>query len=191
MVLVVDPESLRVISSSIGMYNLMEHHVSIVEDLMKKRAPFRDQAVLYFVEPNEQSISKVIEDWTPEKGKRGPLYGDTVFLYFLGRLPDELFGKIKECKELVKRVKVLKEVNLDFLTKEAGAFHFDMGKDTSIYSDLYLSAGGGRGRDAIARSNDIQVGYGLCNVERIPTRAFPGQEWIVQEPGIPISTKDE
>ena len=35
MVLVVDPESLRVISSSVGMYNLMEQHVSIVEDLMK------------------------------------------------------------------------------------------------------------------------------------------------------------
>jgi len=139
MVLVVDPESLRVISSSIGMYNLMEHHVSIVEDLMKKRAPFRDQSVLYFVEPNEQSIGKIIEDWTPKPGSKGPLYGDTVFLYFLGRLPDELFGLIKSCKELVKRIKVLKEVNLDFLTKEAGAFHFDMGKSSSIYSDLYLS----------------------------------------------------
>jgi len=139
MVLVVDPESLRVISSSIGMYNLMEHHVSIVEDLMKKRAPFRDQSALYFVEPNEESIGKIIQDWTPEKGSKGPLYGDTVFLYFLGRLTDELFGKIKSCKELVKRIKVLKEVNLDFLTKEAGAFHFDMGKSSSIYSDLYLS----------------------------------------------------
>eukprot|EP00579_Thalassiosira_antarctica_P011699 CAMPEP_0201909772 /NCGR_PEP_ID=MMETSP0903-20130614/1389_1 /ASSEMBLY_ACC=CAM_ASM_000552 /TAXON_ID=420261 /ORGANISM="Thalassiosira antarctica, Strain CCMP982" /LENGTH=611 /DNA_ID=CAMNT_0048444319 /DNA_START=166 /DNA_END=1998 /DNA_ORIENTATION=- len=138
MVLVVDPESLRVISSSIGMYNLMEHHVSIVEDLMKKRAPFRDQAVLYFVEPNEKSIKRIIEDWTPSVGKKGPLYGDTVFLYFLGRLPDELFSMIKSCKELVKRVKVLKEVNLDFLTKEADAFHFDM-KTDSLYSDLYLS----------------------------------------------------
>lgn len=39
----------------------------------------------------------------------------------------------------MKRIKVLKEVNLDFLTKEAGAFHFDMGKESSIYSDLYLS----------------------------------------------------
>jgi len=138
MVLVVDPESLRVISSSIGMYNLMEHHVSIVEHLMKKRAPFRDQAVLYFVEPNEKSLARIIEDWTPSKGKKGPLYGDAVFLYFLGRLPDELFGMIKKCKELVKRVKVLKEVNLDFLTKAAHAYHFDM-KDPSIYSDLYLS----------------------------------------------------
>jgi syntaxin-binding protein 1 len=139
MVLVVDPESLRVISSSIGMYNLMEHHVSIVEDLTKGRAPFRDQAVLYFVEPTEESLNRIIEDWTPKKGsKKGPLYGDVVFLYFLGRLPDELFAKIKGCKELVKRVKVLKEVNLDFLTKEADAFHFDM-KDASIYSELYLS----------------------------------------------------
>lgn len=139
MVLVVDPESLRVISSSIGMYNLMEHHVSIVEDLMKKRAPFRDQAALYLVEPNEVSIGKIIQDWTPSKDKKGPLYGNSVFLYLLGRLPDELFARIKSCKELVKRVKVLKEVNLDFLTKEAGAFHFDMGKKPSIYSDLYLS----------------------------------------------------
>ena len=140
MVLVVDPESLRVISSSVGMYNLMEQHVSIVEDLMKKRAPFRDQAVLYFVEPNESSIAKIIEDWTPSKGKKGPLYGNTVFLYFLGGLSDELFGKIKGCRELVKRIKVLKEVNLDFCLKEANAFHFDMGKPGSIYSDLYLSS---------------------------------------------------
>jgi syntaxin-binding protein 1 len=140
IVLVVDPQSLRVISSSIGMYNLMEHHVSIVEDLMKKRAPFRDQAVLYLVEPNEESVSRIIEDWTPNKTtlKQGPLYGNTIFLYFLGRLPDALFAKIKACKELVKRVKILQEVNLDFLTKEAQGFHFDM-TSPSIYADLYMS----------------------------------------------------
>lgn len=142
MVLVVDPESLRVISSSIGMYSLMEHQVSIVEHLMKKRAPFRDQAVLYLVEPNKRSLARIIDDWTPAKLKKGPLYGDSVYLYFLGRLPDDLFGMIKSCKELVKRVKVLKEVNLDFLTKEAYAYHFDM-KVPSLYSDLYLSRGVG------------------------------------------------
>ncbi len=147
MVLVVDPEALRVISSSIGMYNLMEHHVSIVEDLMKKRAPFRDQAVLYLVEPNEESVAKIIEDWTPppittstkKKGGGGPLYGNTIFLYFLGRLPDSLFGQIKSCKELVRRIKVLKEVNIDFLLKESRAFHFDMGKTSPIFTSLYQS----------------------------------------------------
>ena len=145
MVLVVDAEALRVISSSIGMYNLMEHHVSIVEDLMKKRAPFRDQAVLYLVEPNEESVAKIIEDWTPTTASKkgggggGPLYGNTVFLYFLGRLPDSLFGQIKSCKELVRRIRVLKEVNIDFLIKESRAFHFDMGKSSPIYPSLYQS----------------------------------------------------
>ena len=140
IVLVVDPQALRVISSSIGMYNLMEHHVSIVEDLMKKRAPFRGQAVLYLVEPCEESVSRIIDDWTPNKVtmKQGPLYGNTVFLYFLGRLPDALFTKIKACKELVKRVKILQEVNLDFLTKEAQAFHFDM-KSAKLNPELYMS----------------------------------------------------
>jgi syntaxin-binding protein 1 len=138
MVLVVDPESLRVISSSIGMYNLMEHHVSIVENLMKKRAPFKDQCVIYLVEPKGESVRKVIEDWTPCRERKGPLYGNTVFLYFLGRLNDDLFTEIKGCKELVKRIKVLKEVNLDFLIKDAQSYHFDM-KHPSLYSELYLS----------------------------------------------------
>jgi hypothetical protein len=61
----------------------MEHHVSIVEDLMKKRAPFRDQAVLYLVEPNEESVARIIQDWTPNKVtlKQGPLYGNLVVYY--------------------------------------------------------------------------------------------------------------
>lgn len=127
MVLVVDKASLRMVSSSIGMYHLMEHRVTIVEDLNKKRAPFRDQAVIYLIEPTLQSVSTMIEDWTPSREKKkGPPYGDNVFVYTLGRLPDELFGEIKKCKELVKRLKALGEVNLDFLTKEAMAFHFDM-----------------------------------------------------------------
>ena len=119
----------------------MEHRVSIVEDLMKRRAPFRDQAVLYLVEPCEESVSRIIDDWTPNKVtlKHGPLYGNSIFLYFLGRLPDALFAKIKSCKELVKRVKILQEVNLDFLTKEGQAFHFDM-KSPYIYSDLYATS---------------------------------------------------
>lgn len=138
MVLVVDPESLRVISSSIGMYNLMEHHVSIVENLVKKRAPFKDQCVIYLMEPKEESIVQLIRDWTPCKDRKGPLYGNTVFLFFLGRLDDELFRLIKGCKELVKRIKVLKEVNLDFLTKDAQAYHFDI-KEPHVYAELYLS----------------------------------------------------
>lgn len=127
----------------------MEHRVSIVEDLMKDRAPFRDQAVVYLVGPTEESVQRIVQDWTPpapprcseqghaRKPTRGPPYGDTVFLYFLGRLSNALFDKIKRCKELVKRTKVLKEIHLDFLTKEAMAYHLDMGGPRSAFPDMY------------------------------------------------------
>ena len=155
MVLVVDSTALRVISSSIGMYNLMEHRVSIVEDLMKVRAPFRDMAVLYVVEPTAQSVQRIINDWTPTKKSTGPLYGDTIFLYFLGHLSDTLFTAMKQCKQLVSRIKILKEINLNFITKEAMAFHLDnmnsisgsggeanvtsLSITGSIYTELYIT----------------------------------------------------
>jgi len=128
MVLIVDPPALRVLSSAIGMYDLMERRVTLVEDLTKKRAPFRDMGAIYFLTPTKQSIDRLIRDWTPSATQKEPLYGNAIFLYFLGRLPDPLLDMIKGCKPLVKRVKALGEVNVDFLVKEDRVFHLDMKK---------------------------------------------------------------
>jgi len=137
MVLIVDKESTRIISSCIGMYNLMESRVTLVEDLTKKRAPYRQSAPIYFISPTHESVDRLIEDWTPSKRKgKEPLYADTVFLYFTKTIPDELFQKIKTCKPLFKRLKALGEVNIDFITNEIRAFHFDM---KSSFAPLFQS----------------------------------------------------
>mmetsp|Transcript_26886 Transcript_26886/g.79458 ORF Transcript_26886/g.79458 Transcript_26886/m.79458 type:complete len:645 (-) Transcript_26886:151-2085(-) len=128
MVLIVDPPSLRVLSSAVGMYDLMERRVTLVEDLVKERAPFRDMGAIYLLTPTKQSIDRLLRDWTPSENQKEPRYGNAVFLYFLGRLPDNLLAMIKTCKPLLKRVKALGEVNIDFLTKEDRAFHLDMKK---------------------------------------------------------------
>lgn len=151
--MVVDDDSLRVISSVLGMYNLMEQRVTIVEDLKKKRAPFRDMAALYFLSPTDESVNRLIEDWTPSESRKEPLYGDSAFMYFISRLPDHLLAKIKKCRPLVKRAKALGEVNVDFLAKEERAFHLDM---DSCFSRLFLR-GSGRdpSRDEITIANRI------------------------------------
>lgn len=172
MVLVVDYTALRAISSSIGMYDLMEHRVSIVEDLTRVRAPFRDMAVLYVVEPSARSVRCIVDDWTPPPptqtkksttttttttNKGGPLYGNTIFLYFLGHLPNALFAQIKGCKQLASRIKILKEINLHFLTKEGMAFHFDnmngSGNDGG--------GGGGGGASSGVKSSTMTVGSSI------------------------------
>jgi len=129
MILVVDAVGLRMISSAMGMYDLMEHRVTTVENLGMKRAPFKDMAVIYLIAPTEESIQRVIDDWTDESKR---LYANAVFLNFLYRVPDELVSKLKTCRNLLKRLKVFTEVNVDFIVKESHAFHLDMKHSLSL-----------------------------------------------------------
>jgi hypothetical protein len=121
-VLVVDEHSMRVISAAVGMYDIMERRVTLVESLDKKRAPFQDMGAIYLVEPTPESVRKVVADFSGPK----PLYGSDVFLFFLGRLPDRLLDEVKRCRPLLKRIKALSEVNVDFLAKEERAFNLDL-----------------------------------------------------------------
>jgi len=124
---------MRVISTAVGMYDIMERKVTIVESLEKKRAPFPDMGAIYILEPTAASVSRVVEDF-----QNKPLYGKAVFLFFLGHLDDSLFEQIKGCKHLIKRLKGLTEINIDFLAKEERAFSFDMRDD---FASIYLRQG--------------------------------------------------
>lgn len=121
---------MKVVSAAVGMYDIMERKVTLVESLQKKRAPFPDMGAIYLMAPIADSVSKCMADFS---GKL-PLYGDSVFLYFLGRLPDRLLEQIKTCKPLLRRVKCLVEINLDFLAVQERAFTFDM---RSAFCELY------------------------------------------------------
>ena len=116
MILVVDGRSMRVVSSAIGMYDIMENHVSLVEDIDKKRAPFKDMGVIYLLSGTEESVNHLVADY------ENPLYGKNAFVYFLGPVPNHELDKIKQCRPLLKRLKALGEINIDFLVKEERAF---------------------------------------------------------------------
>lgn len=112
------------------MYDIMEKKITLVESLDKKRAPFPDMGAIYLVEPTAESVQKIIDDFSTT-----PLYGNAVFLYFTGRLPDSLLNQIKMCKQLLKRVKALSEINIDFLAVEQRSFTLDM---RETFSSFYL-----------------------------------------------------
>lgn len=135
-VLILDNHAMRVISAAVGMYDIMEKRITLVESLDKKRAPFPDMGAIYFLDPNADSVAKLVADWSDPSNKR--LYGSAVFLYFLGRLPDNLLAQIKMCRPLLKRIKGLMEINVDFLAVEERAFTFDM---RHAFPSFYLRRG--------------------------------------------------
>eukprot|EP00980_Cylindrotheca_fusiformis_P017848 scaffold5653_cov147-Cylindrotheca_fusiformis.AAC.10 len=143
-VLIVDDPSMKVISSAVGMYDIMERQISLVESLDKKRAPFKDMAAIYILSPKSDSVQKLVADYSD---KTKLLYGDAVFVYFLGPVPRKLLETITQCKPLIKRLKALSEINVDFLVKEDRAYKLDVSKDFSSY---YLKPAGSAGEKAIA-----------------------------------------
>lgn len=139
MVLIMDDASMKIISSTIGMYDLMEHRVNLVEHLRLRRNSYRTSAPIYFLTPTHDSVDRLVQDWSKSKTRKEAMYADCVFLYFTRALPDELFQKIAACKPLARRLKSLVELNIDYVASELQSFHFDM-KSNSVFKDLFNSA---------------------------------------------------
>ena len=73
-------QSTRVISTVLTMYDIMEERVTLVESLEKKRQPFPEMDVIYFVAPSTEAVSKLAEDF---KGQA--TYGN-VHIFFLSKV---------------------------------------------------------------------------------------------------------
>ena len=79
MLLVMDAVATRTISSVLGMYDIMEAKVTLVEQLTMARQPFREMEVIYLLSPTEESVSYVLNDFQSDRRAN---YGD-VHLFFL------------------------------------------------------------------------------------------------------------
>jgi syntaxin-binding protein 1 len=75
---------------------------------------------------------------------------------------------MKSCKPLIKRIKGLGEINVDFLAKEARAFHFDMGP---AFADLMLNPEGPTKAHAMVAAKLVTVCATLNEYPHIRYRA--------------------
>eukprot|EP01132_Coremiostelium_polycephalum_P009201 gene9201-11276_t len=119
-VLIVNTESLRIISAACGMYDIMEEKVTVVEKIENPRQQIANVEAIYFLTPTTDSIDRLIKDF--EK-KAKPQYL-AIHLFLTSKLSDSDFKKLSTSKA-VHRIKTFKEINLEYLAMEAQAFHFD------------------------------------------------------------------
>jgi len=129
-ILVVDPDSVKVLSSVCKMYDLISYKISTVEYLNLTRKPFPTSEAIYFISPTRASVEKLLEDF---KLPSEPQYS-FVHLCFTSTLPEDLMGLISQSVGLVPRIRSLRELNLNFLVKDSDLFHFGVTPNLSIYS---------------------------------------------------------
>lgn len=77
-----DEASTKIVSSALTMYDIMEHRVTLVEQLDKSRQPFPEMDVIYFITPTIESVNLVLDDYpSASKSKYGNVhlfFSDTV-----------------------------------------------------------------------------------------------------------------
>ena len=118
MVLVLDAAAARVLTPVLGLYDLVEERVTLVESLEKKRQPFPDMTAVYVVAATSESVAQVAADW---RGPTADPYADA-HVFTLDVLGD---GEMAVLREMARKLRALVELRLDFLALEARAFSLD------------------------------------------------------------------
>ncbi|KNC48746.1 syntaxin-binding protein 1 [Thecamonas trahens ATCC 50062] len=152
-VMVVDNLALRVLSSALRVFDLMEEGVTLVEKLELSRQPLRSMEALYMIAPTRSSVEAMLEDYASSKSRK---YGDA-HVYLIAHLPDDLMALIAASR-LAKRIKTLKELPSEFLVPEANVFTLDM--PSGLYSAFAPAAVSSRKR----RKHAAELGAKLLGV---------------------------
>ena len=118
MVLILDAAAARVLTPALGLYDLVEERVTLVESLEKKRQPFPDMTAVYVVAATTESVARVAADW---RGTTADPYADA-HVFTLDALGD---GEMAALREMARKLRALVELRLDFLALEARAFSLD------------------------------------------------------------------
>lgn len=116
-VLLVDKTSAEVLSVCLRMNELMDHGVTLVEDIKNVRQPITKSPAIYFIAPTEASVKIVIDDWvTKDKYMEA-------HIFFTSSAPKRIIDMVAASR-LVDKVKNLKDMLLDFCVPETLSFHF-------------------------------------------------------------------
>ena len=104
-----------------------------MESLEKKRQPFPEMDVIYFVTPSVESVTKVVEDF------KGQAMYRNVHIFFLSRVDAAAMAVLQANPKLVGRIKTFKEINVDFRVAEPFVFHLDM-PPALAFRDLFVDS---------------------------------------------------
>ncbi|RKO98829.1 hypothetical protein CXG81DRAFT_4871, partial [Caulochytrium protostelioides] len=117
-ILVVDPTTMRILTSVLKMPDITANDVTLVEDITRQRQPYPQKEAIYFLSPTHESVTALVDDFL---GGR-PAYG-RAHIFFTSSLPDRLFDKIKRCPASL--IGTFKELNVDFMALESRVFTFE------------------------------------------------------------------
>lgn len=130
--LILDKKTSQVLDRFVSLIDLIDYGVVSIENIDRKRKPFKQFHAIYFVEPSEDSIQKIIQDFsddTPEErdsnGKvviPGGARYDFAHFIFSSRVSPAILETLSKSKNVVYATLSIRQVNLDILAVDDCVF---------------------------------------------------------------------
>jgi len=129
-VLIVDEQSMRMVSACTKMHELSTEGITIVETIEKRREPLPTMECIYLITPSEKSVKALMMDFQSQNRTQYR----AAHIYFTEVCPEERFKEL--CNSLAaKRILTLKEINMSFLPFERQVYSLDKDLAFSMYYD--------------------------------------------------------
>ncbi|KAG5476526.1 hypothetical protein LSCM1_04240 [Leishmania martiniquensis] len=137
-IIVCDNKGAEILSTCVRMHELMDHGVTLVEDLGMPRQSVLSSAAIYFIEPTEESVYRVMNDWHAKSMYR------EAHVFFTSPSSERLIQLLASEPRLVQEIKTVKDMLLDFEVPESLLFNFCIYSDIQKLFSRDAAASGGR-----------------------------------------------
>ena len=167
--LIMDNISSKIISKYLSLSEVINLGIFSIESIYRKRKPYKEFGAIYLISSIDSSIQLVLNDFKSEKKR---LY-KWCFLFILNKITDHTLELLLN-KKFIRRIKVLKEVNLKYITLDKNLFYFGQNKNYNSLYHLYANENDNK----LLNKIDISKICSVCKV----TKTYPNIVYFIHDP---------
>ena len=167
--LIMDNISSKLISNYVSLSEIINLGIFSVESIYKKRKPYKSFGAIYLISSNESAFKLVLDDFKNEKKR---LY-KWCFLFSINKIKDNVLELLLN-KKFIGRIKVLKEIDLNYLPLDKNLFNFGKNGNYNSLHHLYSNENDNK----ILNKFDISKICSICKV----TKTYPNIVYFIHDP---------